>query len=339
MFEDGDRLDGVLDHNVFTEKQYKAKFGTDPPEPRTLYNWNDEEELYQGMGLNRDHDLFGKGFCRKWRDVDGLIRTSFGVIGDCYESLDHSKETFFKIKYRNTQADDESEVETPLATIEDVSEKVAWGGYLTYVEETGAIQDFSKVPFHVKWLLPDLRRIDSKGRLVMEIRGFRLVFAVQESSIEGAGLGLLVTVTERTGEGRKHLVLKLGELLGLGPYAPLYKQDRKLTHVFEVKNFIHGYEPGVYVFDANGRDHAVFDVTDDKTGKLHDRAVQNPLMRVNETNGKDFPTVVADFDPSGAVEYCLGRGVVGQGDLQIPVDVPFELMVSLPSWNRLFRSF
>jgi hypothetical protein len=209
-----------------------------------------------------------------------------------------------------------------------VSEKVAWGGYLAYISSVephnSVTATSSRLPFHLKWIIPDFRRYDNLGFLVMKLRGFRLRLTTQESSMPGAGLGLFLTVVDVSGSARSHFVLPPGELLCLGPYGPFYPNDCKKMHVFEVKSFIHEFEPESYVFES--RDMFI-DITDDRTGKVHKLASSRLMCRVNETDGNEIPCVCAERDPSGSVQYFLGHGFEGQGTLKIPVDTPFELKV------------
>jgi hypothetical protein len=338
LFEDGDRLDGVFSHNLYTEKQYMVKFGEKPPEPKQSRAETIQNESSLKMPLNVDHALFGKGFCRKWIDVSGRPCRAFGTIAEGSESLHVAKEKLFKVKYDSVLQDLATDVyggSVSVSPVGNVTEMAAWGGYLTFVEEVHGldavleIKKESPVPFHLKWLLPGMRGVDGEGRLVMEFRGFRLEFEVKPSKIRGAGLGLWLTCFCACAAVRTHFVLKRGELLGLGPYAPLHRDDRKSYHVFQVKNFIHNYEPGVFVFDANVKENEMYDITDDKTGDLHDKAAKNLLARVNETDGEEDPSVFADYDPYGAVHYYLGQSELEQGDLQVQVEKPFELKVRL----------
>jgi hypothetical protein len=223
----------------------------------------------------------------------------------------------------NDPIDDVSSI--PL--IDNVSEKVAWGGHLAFVAEVEPQKSndmILDVPFHVTWIVPDHRRFDNLGRLILHVRGFQLQIAPGKSSISGAGLGLIVKISDLSGSERPHLVLLEGELLCLGPYGPLCQNDRKKVHVFEVKSFIHEFAPESYCFES--RDIFV-DVTDDQTGDVHDLAVLHLMCRVNETDGKETPCVCADRDPGGTIQYFIGHGTAGQGDLKIPTDNSFELKV------------
>lgn len=288
------------------------------------------------LGVDRRHDfpyheLIHKPFFRAWTGLSGDTRTANGTIIECFTNLG-SEERIFVVEYSTAclgLADDYLEMETPLM-FEAVSEKTAWGGYVNFMKKVDSSQPLDPectLPFYLQWLVPDSRRVDGEGGLVMEIRGFHLRFAVRKSSMKGAGRGLFLTVSDISGQGRTHFALPLGELLDIGKYAPLANDDRKQFHVQHIKSYIHSWKNEVYVFDANGGDYEVFDITEDKSGELHGRAAKNCLARVNETDGDEIPTCCAESVPSGAVNYFLGHAVVGQGNLKIPVGKPCELKV------------
>jgi hypothetical protein len=325
LFDDGDKLD-VAARYVYAEA-----------ECMDLDDNSDDDNAESDAGADveieqqSEHALYQKGFCMKWRDVYGLVRTSFGRIGELAPCPEGSADVGYTVEYkRSNDVVGVSGTEIHEVTQVVVTEKVAWGGYMAYMREIGAPTPKHNVPFYLTWRLPDTRRMDRHGRLELEIRGFRLLFQVQTSSIpcvQTAGIGLTVTATDLTGEDRPSLVLAPGELIGLGRYAPMTESDRKPKHVFEVKNFIHGNGPLSYVQDPNRHDGIVFDPTDDKTGSLNDAAVKNPLVRVNETDGMEVPSVMADFDPCGGVQFFLGHGEEAFGELRIPADEPLELKV------------
>jgi hypothetical protein len=199
--------------------------------------------------------------------------------------------------------------------VDHISEKVAWGGYFTYLAEIEPLPQprQQNLPFHVKWISPDCRYNDSEGQLTIETRGFRLRMKAEQSSIPGAGLGLFLDILE---------------LICLGPYGPFRPEDRKSHAVFDVKSFVHDFVPESYCFDAHYDSKDVFiDITDDQTGQLHDLAKAGLMCRVNEVDEMDIPSVCADKDPSGAIHYYLGHDRDGCGDLKVPVGSPFELKV------------
>jgi hypothetical protein len=261
-------------------------------------------------------------------DFAGRYRVTYGKIGHSIDASDDKSDNAFEVTYYgdNEISDD---VVTP-RLLDTISEKVAWGGHMAYiasVEPQKYSADASQHPFHVKWIFPDFRKYDNLGCLIMKFRGFRLCLSPQESTMPGAGLGLFLSVVDVSGASRSHFVLPEGELLSLGTYGPCSPNDCKAIHVFEVKSFIHEFAPESYCFES--KDFFI-DITDDQTGELHELASASLMCRVNETNGKDIPCVCAERDPSGSIQYFLGHGIEGQGDLSIPVDTSYELKV----WYR-----
>lgn len=216
--------------------------------------------------------------------------------------------------------------------VDYVAEHIAWGGHLTYLAEinptTFTVPE--NLPFFVKWIVPDRRFYDDKGQLFIEIRGFRLQMTAEKSSIPGAGLGLMLRIWDISGSDRTNFVLSQGELLCIGCYGPLNANDEKSTAVFETKSFIHDYEPECYVFERTYENKNEFiDITNDSDGELHDLAKKNLMCRVNEVGGgvNEIPCVCADKDPSGSIQYHIGHGLHGHGNLTIPVETPHELKV------------
>lgn len=280
-----------------------------------------------------DHKLLHKRVFQTWTDVAGRTRSAFGTITGCFKKIKDSAKVF-SIEYCNkhlaVQPENLGIHEDFLAMIENVPESIAWGAAFHYANITGLLDEsfFSDSPVYYQWVIPQFRNVDAGGQLIMELRGFRLVFSVQKSNVEGAGLGLMLTVSDMTFEGRMNFVLKLGEMIDLGPYAPMCDHDRRPSHIHIVKCFIHNWKNDSYSFDANGKNHETYDVTNDKTGELHEHALKNPLIRVNETDGTDIPSIVAETVPNGGVNYYLGHNLSGQGDLQLPVGESIELKVS-----------
>lgn len=87
-----------------------------------------------------------------------------------------------------------------------------------------------------------------------------------------------------------------------------------------LKNFIYDFEAEAWSFNKRGDVDDVLDITCDKTGCLHEVAKRNLPAYVNETDGKETPSVFADHDPEGSVHYLLGHKSVKEGDLVIPMD-------------------
>lgn len=73
--------------------------------------------------------------------------------------------------------------------------------------------------------------------------------------------------------------------IDIGRYGPFLKEDRKIEIIFDVKNFLFSFEPGMWSFGVPekilGRDQ-VIDITDDLTGEPHEEARRNLTMYVNE---------------------------------------------------------
>jgi hypothetical protein len=346
-FEDGDSCDGIRPWQLFSEAEYKRRTRSEPPEPKGQGIDVDENTVEPSAA----HALFGLGFCQNWigamgfrssfvvyflltlfvfpdssvfTDFAGRNRITYGKIGHAIDASDNNDVAFQVTYYGDDDISDE--VVTP-HLLDTVSEKVAWGGHMAYIaaiEPEKHTADNSQIPFHVKWIMPDFRKYDNLGCLIMKFRGFRLCLAPQESAMPGAGLGLFLTVVDVSGASRSNFVLSEGELLCIGPYGPCGPNDCKTIHVFEVKSFIHEFAPESYCFES--KDFFI-DITDDQTGELHAPASASLMCRVNETDGKDIPCVCAERDPSGSILYFLGHDSEGQGDLSIPVDTPYEIKV------------
>jgi hypothetical protein len=210
-----------------------------------------------------------------------------------------------------------------------VSAPVAWGGHLAYL---GIIQTNipppQNLPFHIKWIIPDRRFYNIHGQLIIETQGFCLKLTAELSNIPGAGLGLFLRIRDVSGCGRKHYVLSQGNLLCVGPYGPLRASDWKSTAVFETKSFIYEYAPESYCFESSYDGETFYiDPTNDEDGQLHSCAKSTLLCRVNEVDVGEIPSVCADIDPSGSIQYYLGHKEAGNIDMNIPVDCPYELKV------------
>ena len=219
--------------------------------------------------------------------------------------------------------------EWPQMKIDYVSEQVAWGGHLTYLAIVQPnITPPQNLPFHVKWIVPDRRFYNIHDQLFIETRGFCMQFNAEQSNIPGAGLGLFVRIWDISGSGRTHFILPQGDLLCIGPYGPFSGSDRKSTAVFETKSFIHEYAPESYCFESYFENSNFYiDMTNDQDGQLHNMAKKSLMCRVNEVERSEIPSVCADKDPSGSIQYYLGHNEAGQGDLKIPVENAFELKV------------
>ncbi|GAX14768.1 hypothetical protein FisN_25Lh038 [Fistulifera solaris] len=120
-----------------------------------------------------------------------------------------------------------------------------------------------------------------------------------------------------------------GVLIDLGVYGPLRPEDRKPWPARLLKSFIYSYHCGSWFFETSKEDDAVFDMTDDATGQLHELARRNVLMYANETSGleQDIQSLWPIYDPEGAVHFYLGHPDPDQGPLLLPIGSPVELLV------------
>jgi hypothetical protein len=120
-----------------------------------------------------------------------------------------------------------------------------------------------------------------------------------------------------------------GVLIDLGVYGPLRPEDRKPWSARLMKSFIFSYHCGSWFFETSKEDDAVFDMTDDATGQLHELARRNVLMYANETSGleQDIQSLWPIYDPEGAVHFYLGHPDPDQGPLVLPIGTPVELLV------------
>lgn len=95
-----------------------------------------------------------------------------------------------------------------------------------------------------------------------------------------------------------------------------------------VKSFIFDGKNEGWLFDAQEEKVGdVYDITDDIAADLHDKAKQNVLVYVNETNGKELPKIHGGRDPFHHVHYLLGADD-SQECLSLQFDEWFELLVS-----------
>jgi hypothetical protein len=313
------------------------------------------------------HVLVGKGFCRQWTvDVNGARRAIHGKITACWQRLFH-QDLHFKVEFSRESRSLLKETSGASREIpyfdDDVSEAVAWGGYVSFLENVGRPKQVKE--FHHKWLFADVRvssvnSNDQLPRCDMIVRGFRLTFFVADSLIPKGGLGFFVTCKPVSDllKAPKYFELEAGCLLDLGIYAPLQAEDRKPEIVSLVKNFIHSWKAESWSFDLAHHDkgkHTLFDITDDWTGDLHEKAKDNFLVYVNETDGKEVPSILADHDPvstekgrcndfsrspctntlnflfsssqEGSVHYYMGHWAKEHGPFRITVGNSVELKI------------
>lgn len=321
-----------------------------------------------------NHHLVGKPICRQWIDVKGQTKQLFGTLVKCKEDF-FSKETFqFTVQYDEASRDavmslqeEANNVNIP-SVVEGISEPLAWGGCILHDKivlepnsSTRTLLAKKGHPFNYKWIVPTVRKTelvraqnDSGGtsllpRLVLHVRGFQLVVQAKKSGIPNAGLGAWLTCSSLTPylkneQFPQRFELLPGELVDLGLYAPLRKQDRKGDHIVLLKNFIHHWECESWSFEMsscerenqNCDEFDIFDITDDVTGDIHDKARKNLLSYVNETDGKEIATVRAEHDPEGAVHYLMGHSEPSDRPFRVPFDKEVELKIDYgPRYEKI----
>jgi len=322
-------------------------------------------EFYEkqlGIPLRRqckNHCLVGKGWYAEWIDAREQRREIFGEITECWESLfDDSEELAFTVRYDDRmrswarQMSEETGLIIPKES--EISERRAWGGFeafkqtMVHMDPDADEATENAVPFHHKWIVPGTRFQEtpdvhaaggeqSLPHLVMVVGGYELRFEAKQSKIsKDAGLGLFVSISRLLSSNSpsdSFFELEAGDLIDLGPYAPLLDTDCKLEEVVTMKNFLDRWYAEGWSF-AKGPKCAsttfdLFDITKDDTGALNDAAVKNILVYANESDGKkEVPTLFCQYDAEGSVHYLLGHSEEDQGPLKIPLEKELELKVS-----------
>jgi len=283
--------------------------------------------------LRYDHDLIGQQYFRVWKDVTGKQNELFGTITECLESLCEGTVLHFKVEYwedYRTLINDLAKIEDAIPVCDLVDEATARGGHIAFSEKTRRAPNLESPSSYTSFIVPVSQSTVQENRFKILHNGVQLQLQSKVSRIAGAGQGLFVKATCLARAGWNGapgaFILKPGELLDLGIYAPLRKEDRKPFHVHELKSFIFARKPDIWAFDTTAsKHHDALDITDDKTGDLHGQARRAIVVRVNETDGKsEPPSICAEHDPQGSVHYYLGNQQKG---LRIPFGKEVELKV------------
>ena len=184
---------------------------------------------------------------------------------------------------------------------------------------------------YLNWIVPEMRYEESAEngdgirlpRLSLIVRGYRLVFYVKQSSIPNAGYGVFLKCKPLTkgpdGRPMGPFVLEAGNLVDMGIYGPFRLQDKKLQAVFFAKNFIFSHFCEEWVHQA-GDSRYQLDITDDRTGEIHDEAKKHILAYVNESSVLDRVCIRAEHDAEDNVHYLLGHEHQSQGSFTVPSD-------------------
>jgi hypothetical protein len=301
-------------------------------------------EMVSDAIKSSDHFLFGRNVCFVWTNVNRQDRFLYGEVAECERSVSSGVITSFKVIYspQLRQLLNSNAIGSWLAVPESqvLPYPLVLGGCILYekhVQRSNAISLLrshlpTDQPFYWSWITPDFcheELIDNNfgsplPRLTLLLRGFSLKLSVKPSSIPFAGYGVFVRcvrlLEDASDDQSVHpFMLKAGELVDLGVYAPFRIEDRKLEAVCFVKNFVHHYKPEEWYFDARDT-HYHLDITDDLTGDLHAGAMSHIPAYVNESNDDEKISILAQHDPEGSVHYLLGHSNQEQGTFHLPAD-------------------
>lgn len=199
------------------------------------------------------------------------------------------------------------------------------GGRVRFLEGSEGSRARNSHPFHLTWINPSFRHddfVEENGqrlpRLTILVRGFQVVFVVKPSGIHGKGV--FVSCSRADGSQKQEpLKLLPGELIDLGVYAPLRPEDTKTKSTFQVKNFLFQQQCEQWGFvPLDPAQH--FDITDDATGELHDKAKNLVFPYVNESRDESKICITAEHDPENSVHYLLGHSQESQGPFILPCE-------------------
>lgn len=289
----------------------------------------------------KEHFLVGRPLCLSWADLEGRRQEVDGEVVKCNKDVQSGEISSFTVRY-NAQSRDSvnSRRKNCLTTVPEsqtLPPPLVLGGCIAYEERASVtnasilLHDIGDLIYYWRWISPDRRReeqvTNSEGKLLprvaIEVHGYRLELNVKQSTIPNAGYGVFVSCRplERNDDGGEPVpfVLKAGELIDCGVYAPFSPRDRKLEAVFFAKNFIHSHKCEQWAFTA-GDSRYQYDITDDFSGDIHDLAKTHIPAYVNESNTESSICIRAEHSPDSSVHYLLGHSFKTQGDLTIPSD-------------------
>ena len=357
--DDNTLIEDIDDLCVFSEVRYKSKTGRNPPpqpgqEESDFYDSNDEKSSEHGKkrrtGVSstgdeiqtiKDNFLVGRKFCFAWTDLRGQKKVVYGRVIECEYNL-HTKDVVnCKVVYSDQSREMVNAVKNGCGTFVPESQMLraplVIGGCLRYEKQNNSfmarLSDYSDLPYHWKWLTPDLRHDElvegghgmRLPRLTLALRGFRLVFSVKPSTIPNAGNGVFLSCTplvdngEDSDDEQEPFELYAGELIDLGVYAPLRIEDKKLEASFYVKNFVHSFKCEEWAFNSGDRRYEL-DITDEVTGDLHAIAKSQIYAYVNESDVDERISIQAEHDAEGSVHYLLGHASESKGKFVVPSD-------------------
>jgi len=253
----------------------------------------------------------------------------FGKIIACMgPSAGKSEEdkSFFIVQYDRDVLSIAKSMGTEVQPIQLISSELAWGGCISYERKTccrrdshSAIQNIDQATAAETWIAPDMRLEDmverpdgtSLPQLTIVARGYKFVFRVKISNYgDKQHFGVFASCTSMQESANQEINLKPGELIDLGIFAPIgeevrREEDRKTLPAFIIKNYIHKFKISRWGV-VSGRDNVIYDLTDDKTGKLHDSASKRVLSYIRKRTKGEFPTINARIAPDMRVHLLFG---------------------------------
>lgn len=346
-------LEDLEDRHVITETRFRIKTKAYPPLPPDQHDHqtkgvatSERPRKQQGAGsliqdirLSTNHILIGHQFCLAWTDLDGQTKMLYGIVNECEQNMQTGETIRFKVTYNSASKRLLGDSIPKSGKLPFPKSQMLWpllvlGGCIVFEREMWALNKtplqspFPTQPFYWSWVTPNRRHeelVDSEEdkhlpRLTLQLRGFQLVFSVKPSTIPDAGYGVFLACTplveESSNGGIASFQLKAGELIDLGP---LRVQDKKLSAVFYVKNFIHSYKCEEWAISCEDARYQL-DLTDDRTGGLHATAMSHIHPYVNETASDAAVTVKTEYDPDGNLHFLLGHSESMQGTFCVPAN-------------------
>jgi hypothetical protein len=272
----------------------------------------------------KDHVLLGRPRMREWVDSNLAKRGLEGTVTAAYQefSSTDSPSHHFTIDYNERSL---THVNRGLDFVElvipkcasNVKEEVAYSGCV-YADQFGlfpstGLTNTSIFPY--RWIVPDsiVDRLQNDAQRtpcrIVKCMGHIFEINVKPSRVSGMGAFLTVYPVQQHWSKDSTFSVEAGSLIDLGVYAPLRTGDLLPDEVAVTKNFVTGDKAEVYSFACQAVPGHAFDITEARTGELHEEARQSVLTYVNEISdpGKEVPTIRVEADPSGSIHYLLGN--------------------------------